>query len=150
MFIKHREVGRFQNIDFIGSDFTGYAIRYYFKAKSYQKSFQIYLGSDLKKKFLDKINSGEVFYSIKDITIYDIIDEVYEKFNELTKLEVKNIVLHGFRRMHSAIKFGCAITLTTTKYGNCYAHIGSISLNIKKQIKDYSKRRDRKLRKIEG
>lgn len=148
-FIKQRQTGRFQEIDFIQSDFKGFAIRYYFKAKAYHKSYQLYLGGDLKKKFLDKINSGENFYSIKDITINDIIDSIYEKFPELTKIEVKNLVLHGFRRLHSAIKYGCAITLNSRKYGNLYVHIGALTLNIKNQIIDYNKKRDRKLRRIE-
>ena len=54
-FAIHRQYGRFQEIDFIGSDFTGYAIRYYFKAKAYQKSFQLYLGGALKRKFFTYI-----------------------------------------------------------------------------------------------
>lgn len=149
-FEEHRGRGRFAEIDFIESDFTGYALRYYFKAKAYQKSYPIYLGSDLKKKFLNNINSGIKYYTIKDITIKDFIDEVHLKFKELTKREVKNLLLHGFRRLHSAMKFGCAITINTTKFINCYAYIGELSMTPEKQIKDYSIRRDRKLRKIEG
>lgn len=150
LFEQHRQNGRFQDIDFIGSNFTGYTLRYYFKAKAYQKSYQIYLGSELKQKFLDGINSGEEYYTIKDFGINDIIDEVHEKFQDLTKDEVKKLVCHGFRRMHSAIKFGCAITINSTRFINCYAYIGTITKVPEKQIKEYSIKRDRKLRKIEG
>jgi hypothetical protein len=149
-FVQHKQSGRFPEIDFIMSDFRGYALRYYFKAKAYQKSNQLYLGGDLKKKFLSKINAGENFYSIKDIILDDFIDQIYEKFPELTKSEVRNLILHGFRRLHSSIKFGCSITINTTKYGNCYIHIGSLTLDIKKQVAEYNKRRDKKLRKIEA
>jgi hypothetical protein len=51
--------------------------------------------------------------------------------------------------MHSAIKFGCAISLISRKF-DLLAYIGSLSLVPEKQIKEYSIRRDRKLRKIEG
>lgn len=149
-FAIHRQYGRFQEIDFIGSDFTGYAIRYYFKAKAYQKSFQLYLGGALKRKFLDNINSGIKYYSIKDITINDFLPTVYEKFSELTKKEIKNLLLHGFRRMHSAMKYGCGITITTSKFTNCYFYIGALYLDEKKQMRDYCFKRDKKLRKIEG
>lgn len=148
-FQKHRNWGRFKEIDFINSDFRGYAIRYYFRAKAYQKSYQIYVGSDLKKKFLDKINSGERFYSTRDITINDVLEEVCEKFPQLEEKEVKNLLLHGFRRLHSAMKYGCAITINTRKYINCYIYIGTISLVPEKQIEEYNIKRDRKLRKIE-
>lgn len=150
MFEKQRQGGRFSEIDFIESDFTGYAIRYYFKARAYQKAYPIYIGGSLKKKFLDGINSGQKFYTIKDVTIDYFLPKICEKFSDLSKTEVKKIVLHGFRRMHSAIKYGCAISIQTTKNIDCVAHIGAIYLNPEKQIKEYSIRRDRKLRKIEG
>jgi hypothetical protein len=103
----------------------------------------------LKKKFLDKINSGERFYTTKDFTINDVLDDVHEKFPELEKSELKNLLLHGFRRLHSAMKYGCAITINTRKYINCYIYIGTITLDPEKQIKEYNIKRDRKLRKVE-
>ena len=148
-FKRDRNNGRFKEIDFVNTDFRGYAIRYYFRAKAYQKSYQIYVGSDLKKKFLGKVNSGERFYSTKDITINDVLDDVHQKFPELEKIELKNLLLHGFRRLHSAMKYGCAILINTRKYINCYVYIGNITLVPEKQIKEYNIRRDRKLRKVE-
>lgn len=147
-FYRDRDNGRFQEIDFIASDFTGYAIRYYYKAKAYQKSYPIHVGGDLKKNFLGRINTGEKFYSIKDITILDILPIINERFPELTKVEISKLIRHGFRRMHSSIKFGCAITINTTKFGNCYLFIGSITTDPAKQIKTFHRRRNRKLRKI--
>ena len=119
-------------------------------AKTYQKSYQIFLGSKLKEKFINKINSGEKFYTTKDFELKDIIHLVQDRFKELSKAEVKKLLNHGFRRMHYAIKFGCAITIATEKFGDCYIYIGALSLNPEKQIKAYVIRRDRKLRKIEG
>ena len=148
-FERHRQNGRFKEIDYISSDFRGYALRYYFKTKAYQKSYQVYLGGKLKKKFLGGINSGVNYYTTKDVTIEDFIDDVHDKFFELSRDEVKRLLLHGFRRLHSAMKYGCAVTINTTKFINCYVYIGGLSLTPDKQIKEYSIRRDRKLRKIE-
>lgn len=150
MFEKQKQDGRFGEIDFIESDFTGYALRYYFKTKAYQKAYPIYIGGELKKKFLTGINSGVKYYTIKDVTIKDFLPQICNQFPELTKTEVKKILVHGFRRMHSAIKYGCAISIQTSKKINCVAHIGAIYLKPEKQIKEYSIRRDKKLRKIEG
>lgn len=149
-FISQRQNGRFSEIDFIESDFTGYFLMYYFKAKAYQKAMPIYIGGELKRKFLDKINSGVKFYTTKDVTIEDFIDPVHERFPDFTRAEIKRLLLYGFRRMHSAIKFGCAISINTRKYINCLAYIGKLTLTPEKNIKEYSIRRDRKLRKIEG
>ena len=148
-FVQQRQNGRFSEIDFVESDFTGYFLNYYFQAKAYQKMIPIYLGGELKAKFLDGINSGIKYYTIKDFTLDDILPEVHAKFNDFTLKELKKLLSHGFRRMHSAIKFGCAISLVTHRY-NLVAYIGKLTLIPGKQIKEYSVRRDRKLRKIEG
>lgn len=148
-FEQHRQNGRFSEIDFIESDFTGYFLNYFYKTKAYKKSMPIYLGGNLKKKFLDGINSGIKYYTIRDFTINDIIDEIHEKYSDFTKAELKKIIVHGFTRMHSSIKFGCAISISSKRY-DCLAYIGSLSLIPEKQIREYSIRRDRKLRKIDG
>lgn len=148
-FVKQKQNGRFPEIDFIESDFTGYFLNYVYRAKAYNKIRHIYIGGDLKQKFLNGINSGIKYYTIKDITIDDFIDEVHQKFSALNKNEVKKLLLLGFRRMHSAIKYGCYLTISSERF-NCFAFIGSITLIPDKQIKEYSMRRDRKLRKIDG
>lgn len=148
-FQKQRQRGRFKDIDIIASEFTGYFINYYYKAKAYQKAIPIYLGGSLRKLFLDGINSGIAYYTTKDITINDFIDRVWEKYKDFTREEIKDILLFGFRRMHSAIKYGCAITLTSTKV-DLYAYIGFLTSNPVNRLKDHDKRRDRKLRIIEN
>lgn len=147
-FETHRQYGRFQEIDFISSDFTGYAIRYNFKIRGNPMSFQLYLGGHLKQKFLDKINEGTKFYSTKDIGLKDLIDEAYKEFYYLKKSEVKKLIVHGFRRMHVALSHGSWVTISTSKYGNCYFFIGTLYNDVKKQVRDYVKRRDTKLRWI--
>jgi hypothetical protein len=119
LFEKHKQNGRFSEIDFIESDFTGYALRYFYKSSKYQKSYPIHIGGDLKKKFLKNINSGEKHYTTKDITIKEFLPAIQLKFSELSPAEVKRLVIHGFRRMHSAIKYGCPISIQTLKYINC-------------------------------
>lgn len=146
-FLQQRQNGRFQDIDFVESDFTGYFINYYFKTKAYQKAIPIYIGGSLKKKFLDGINSGVKYYTTKDLIVDDFIDKIQNKFPLYTKAEVKRIVIHGFRRMHSAIKFGCAISIVSRRY-DVVAYIGKLTLTPEKNIKEYSVRRDRKFRKI--
>jgi hypothetical protein len=147
-FEEHRQYGRFQEIDFINSDFTGYTIRYFINTKGCRRSFQLYLGGELKEKFLNKINEGIKFYSTKDITIHDVIDEVYEKFPHLEKKEVKALLLHGMRRMDVAMRRGCGITISTSKYGNCYFFIGALYSDPIRQVKNYVIKKDKKLRQL--
>lgn len=147
-FVKARQNGKFQEIDFVNSDFKGYMLYYHFKTKGYQKAYPMYLGGDLKKKFIHRINEGDSFYTTKNLTLKDILPEVYKRFPELTKKEVKSLLIHGFMRMNHCMKFGCAFTINTKKFYNCYVFIGKISLDPENQIKEFLVRRDRKLRKI--
>ena len=92
-FIEQRQNGRFSEIDFVESDFTGYFLTYYFQAKAYQKAMPIYVGGDIKKKFLEGINSGTKYYTIKDLTLDDFIDEVHLRYSDIPIRELKNILL---------------------------------------------------------
>ena len=149
LFELYKQRGAFPDVDFIESDFTGYYLRYYYQAKHYQKKITIYLGGDLKKKFINKVNSGEKLYTIKDFTIDDILDEIHVQFKELDKKELRRILVHGFRRMHSAIMYGCYISIATTRYINCYAFFGELLTNPVKQAQSYTFHKIKKLRKID-
>lgn len=149
-FVKHRQLGRFQDIDFVYSDFSAYTLEHtYVRNKLKAKSLQMYLGGELKERMNQKINSGEKMYSIKDFKIYEILPQVYEKFPQFTKKEINNIIKFGFSRLHTAIRYGCYVKLNTTVFQNFYIFIGKfLTSNIGYVIKMYSNSRDRKLRKI--
>jgi hypothetical protein len=102
----------------------------------------------LRKKFLERVNSGIKYHTIHDITIDLFWPQIYAQFSMLTKMEVKHLVMFGFRRMHSAMKSGCAISIQVKRYYNCIAHIGAVWADIPKQFQQYSVRRDNKLRRI--
>ena len=58
-------------------------LRYYYKGKAdYIKDYPVYLGGDLKKKFINNINSGEKYYTINDFKLEDVLPEIHEKFKD--------------------------------------------------------------------
>lgn len=110
-----RQNGGLQEIDFIESDFKGYILKYTYGTYKYQRDMRIYLGGDLKKSFLSKINSGVKFYTTEDVNIKNFIEEVYKEFPLLSKKEIDKLIKHGFLRLNSAIKNRCAISLKSQK-----------------------------------
>jgi nitrite reductase/ring-hydroxylating ferredoxin subunit len=112
------------------------------------RTMPIFLGSELKEKFVNLINTGEKFYTTKSVTIHDFFDEVCEKFDKLDKEEVEYLLRFGFRRLVTCANHGCNFLLNTGKYLNCYVFIGLINLNKEKQLKNFSVKRDLKLRRI--
>jgi hypothetical protein len=133
-FLAARQNSAFPDIDFVNSDFCAYRLAYFFEGKNYQKKLTVYLGSSLKKKLIDKTNAGEKMYSVADLTFKDIFPIVCKRFDEIPVPEVRRILMHGFRRMHFAIRVGCFITIKVEALGNCFVHIGQISLKEKKYL----------------
>lgn len=146
-FIEQRQNGRFQEIDFIESDFTGYFLNYFYWGRNYQKTQPMYLGGKYKKQFLEGINTGTKYYTTKDVDINYFLPKVHEKYNTFKKGDLKKLILLGFRRMHAAIRYGCAVSIRSDEY-NFYLYIGSLSLDPKRNIREYTFRKDRKLRKM--
>ena len=147
-FIRERQKGKFQDIDFINSDFTAYQVKFIFNGKSYKRYQNVYFGGELREKFIQNINNGIKYYTTEDFKINDIYHLIYEKFPEFTNKEIREIIKFGFGRMLSSIKYGCSCTLNTRRYGNCYVYIGKMLWEQRLQIENYKFRRDRKLRKI--
>lgn len=148
-FEYHRQCGRFQEVDFIESDFTGYDIHMVFKARGGYKKTPLRVGGELKRKFLDYVNSGVKFYSIRDCHMSDFLLSVEKKFPHHTKDEIKKLIVHGIRRLHSVVKYGCAISMFHKKSIDCVFHLGFIYGDLGKQIRSYGMRWKKKLRRLD-
>lgn len=53
-----RKNGKFRDVDFIESNFTGYQLEFYYKKKEYFKRKPIYVDSRLKNKITENTNKG--------------------------------------------------------------------------------------------
>ena len=150
-FVEQRQLGRFQDIDFINSEFTGYGMNVYYRGKlDHLFKRKLYVGGSLKKRFIEKINAGEKFYSIEDLNMNDILPDILKKFEGLTENQIKKVLRIGFSRMLHCLKIGCSMLINSTVYfTDCYVYIGDIYVNKTKQKINYSYTRDRKLRKLE-
>lgn len=135
-FKAFRKIGRFLDVDFIESDFTGYSLRYYFKLGGSTLHKPLYVGGALKEKFYERINRGEKFYSIRDFVLDDVMDKIADTFPYIEREELKRLILIGFKRIHRAILFGAPITIRSTAVDNCVMFIGYIK-NVPKAARAY-------------
>lgn len=149
-FMSQRRNGRMKDIDLVNSDFTGYQLTLFYKYArndTRYRKLNLYLGKKHKELFLNKVNSGERMYTIKDITLEDILPQIYEKFPKLNKKEVKKILYKGYHRMYYAIKQQCYMTFRSRTL-DCTFHIGTFFKYPERQIKEYSFRMRMKLIKL--
>lgn len=149
-FVEHRQNGQFQEIDFIQSDFTGYSLKYFIISNKRHTAISMFLGGDIKHKFIDLINNGDKFYTTETFSLDEIVDPVHSIFPKLEKKEIRRLLLFGFRRLDSVIKFGCTFTFSTTQFINCYVHIGFIYLDPFRRRQHYLVRRSMKLRRVQN
>ena len=55
-------MGKFNDIDYLMSNFKGYQIYYRYQYKGGYREKPIYINSALKKMFIDNINKGKQYY----------------------------------------------------------------------------------------
>lgn len=145
-FKAYKKVGRYSDIDFIESDFTGYSLRYYYAIRAGQSHKPFYVGGELKDKFIGRINKGEKFYSTKDFVLDEVLDDIAALFPYLKKEDIKSILLFGFKRMHKVIMMGGSISIRTNVLTNCTIFIGFIKKISFESYKNYIQSRNRKMR----
>lgn len=57
-FVNARKNGKFKDVDFMESNFTGYQLEFCFKKKDFTKRKPIYVDSRLKQRITDNTNNG--------------------------------------------------------------------------------------------
>lgn len=144
-----RQGGGLQEIDFIESDFKGYILKYTYGTYKYQRDMRIYIGGDLKKLFIDKINSGVKFYTTEDVTLKYFISDVYKQFPQLSKKEIDKLLKQGFLRLNSVIKSRSAVALKSQKWFNWTAYFGELHYDEQKRFNQHVYLMERKLRKLD-
>ena len=150
-FIERRKKGLYTETDLIGSEFTGYKLKFYFQGISYMKEANFYMGSDYKQKFIDKINSGFKYYTLKDERKLDYyIPQIIEKFPIFREKEVFNIIRYGFSRMFKMFRYGCNANFSAVRPIKNEFFMGKFHKDKYKYIKGYMRERDAKLRMIES
>lgn len=147
-FEHHRQLGRFQEIDFISSDFTSYNIRAFYKIHGVRRKQKVFLGSYLKELFIETVNSGEKLYTIQDFTLDYILNKVHSEFSWIPKEELQSILKFGLKRLELVIRGGLSASFASRLSKHYYIHIGDISLNEKRQINLYKYFMDKKHRRI--
>lgn len=138
-FEYHRSIGRFQDVDFIESEFMGYQMIYYVKRKAYFQDIPIYLGSELREKFLDKTNNGEKFYTKDTKRLVDYLPMICELYPDIKESDLKRLLTFVFSRMNDVIKLQGAISIKSNYYPRLTLHIGIVRKNPLKQIAMFNK-----------
>lgn len=61
-FVKARQNGAFQDIDFLKSNFSGYQLQFRFRTKHNEIRKRVYVDSERKNKITEQTNNGKQYY----------------------------------------------------------------------------------------
>lgn len=96
-FIRLRRRGRWQNVDFIETDYTGYQMTLKYKSGKLLLEKSVYLCPKYRDAIVEHINNGNMYHDANVKTIEDYIPALQEEFTYLCESDIRTIVKYMWR-----------------------------------------------------
>lgn len=140
-FKKLYALGKFSDIDFIKTGFTGFQICFKWNTKNGWHEKWCYISWRLKNYFIAKINNGTKYDSTETVYCERYLDAIYNEFPQLSIKQLEKLVKYGLRMFYLYNKKGGDIYLRNYSYVAYFGRVFYSSLKfsyyrkIKLQIK---------------
>lgn len=139
-----RKAGKWKDIDFLESNFTGYEIGFYMYGKTLPRIKTVYLNKPYKDRITANTNKGMQYGdSNKDKTIKDYYSLINSIFPKISEADIKRILNFSWKSLYLHNSYG-GDTFITDKDIWCY--IGYLKRNPIKHFLYYIKKLTVKLR----
>lgn len=108
-----RRAGKWSNVDFINSYFTGYELGLFIKRKASYRIKTIYVNKELKQLITDNTNKGKQYGDGNiDKTINDYYKRIQELFPEVPLIDIKRILNFGWKSVYLHNSYGGDVFIT--------------------------------------
>lgn len=112
-FVKFRRMGRWREVDFIETNYTGYQLTFKYKSGKLMLEKPIYLCPKYRDAIVEHINNGQMYHDGNVKTLKDYLPTMHEKFPELVPSDIdymlkqawKNIPKFTFRRADILVSY---------------------------------------------
>lgn len=139
-----RRSGKWSNVDFLESNFTGYEIGFYMYGKVSPRIKTIYLNNYYKNRITENTNKGMQYGdSNKDKYIKDYYDIIFSKYPEVKESDIKRILNFTWKSLYLHNSYG-GDTFIQDKDIWCY--IGFLKKDSLKHFYYYIKKLSLKIR----
>lgn len=143
-FKKLRKSGKWRDIDYLKSMFTGYQLGFYMLGNRTPRVKNIYLNKYYKNKITQNTNNGMQYGDGKtNKTIKDYYEIIYQLFPEVSKQDINRILNFGWKSLYLHNSFGGD---TLVKYNSLWCYIGELKSNALQHFNYYRKKLAIKLR----
>lgn len=116
--------GKWRNIDFIRTNFTGNEIGFFMYGNRTPRVKTVYLNPLYKDRIAEKVNKGMNYGdSINDRYIKDYYERVHSLFPKLTISDIKRILNYGWKSLYLHNSYGGD---TIIKDNNIWCYIGQL------------------------
>lgn len=135
-FKQGRRNGKWQEIDFLASNFTGYTLTLKMCSRIYTERYkEIYIDGENRKILIDNTNAGKQYYSKVDSNINKYVHLLYLRHPELNIRDIDRFLKYGWRIYHQYINLGGDILIKNS--GVFWAYTGRLMVDSLKYYKYY-------------
>lgn len=139
-----RRGGKWSDVDFLNSYFTGYEIGFYMYGVRSPRIKTVYLNKEYKNRITTNTNKGMQYGdSNNDKNINDYLEIVYSKFPDISQSDLKRICVFCFKSLYLCNSYGGDIHF---KDNEIWCYIGFLKKDSIKHFLYYIKKLTVKLR----
>lgn len=130
--------GKWQGLDFIGSNFAGYQLSLYMLGKRTPRVKNIYLNTTLRDRAIELASQGMCYGdSINDTYVKDYANQVQEKFPLVCKQDILLILNFGWRSLYLHNSYGGDVIVNNRTF---WSYFGTFKKDSLQHFKYYIKK----------
>ena len=126
-FIKARKNGKFLDVDYYKSNYTGFQPIFIYKVGRYKMIKNVYVSKYMQEFIAENTNNGFKYTSLKEKTISDYIEQVGERFPEAPLSDIRKILTYGFNQIYSLSLLEADILIKEDRIYKFLFHIGKLT-----------------------
>lgn len=126
-FQKLRQAGKWENIDIVNSNFSGYEIGFYMLGKRTPRVKTVYVDRQIKETISKYTNMGKQYGDGNlDTKISDYYPQIYKRFPEVSKEDIKRILIFAWKSVYLHNSYGGDLLVSGD---SMWCYIGNLRKN---------------------
>lgn len=143
-FQKLRQTGKWEDVDFLASNFSGYEIGFFMLGKRTPRTKTIYVSKELRKQITNNTNLGKQYGDgVIDTKISDYYQQVQELFPTVPIKDIKRILNYTWKFVYLHNSYGGDLIITDSKF---WCYFGKLRKNSVQHFHYYIKKLITKIR----
>lgn len=136
-FVRARQNGAFQDVDFLASGFAAYTINIRFQNRYGKWVKRLYVSAKYRDRIVELTNKGVALTSTKIKNVSNYVEQVQQQFPILSKSELIKIIQFGLKRYAYANRNHCDVLLCNRTKSPINAFCGRLTIDTLKHYKQW-------------